>query len=256
MSKITERLTKLGQTERSGFGFGAHSTSTKVPVILIGMSIKKAGDAKDVDADLFILSAGSKGAAQSTAVKDADIWGVSVSGGSAKEIDAAVDAGADFVVVEGESAPGAALRDDDTAKGFVVAAEVTEDRAKAIDAGPFEFIVLEGSDLKLPLDVGAVLDIQEQLARYSSHVFLEVTEVPDQINLELLRDIGISVLIYKGGSISNEDLAILRKNIDLLEPKKQKNSAGATIPRAGESPARDDDENHDHDHDVDDDDWE
>lgn len=256
MSKITERLTKLGQTERSGFGFGAHSISTKVPVILIGMSIKKASEAKDLDADLFILSAGANGAAQSTVVKDVDIWGVSVSGGSAKEIDAAVDAGADFIVVEGESAPGAALRDDDTAKGFVVSAEVTEDRAKAIDAGPFEFIVLDGSDLKLPLNVGTVLDIQEQLARYSSHIFLEVIEVPDQINLELLRDIGISVLVYKGGSISNDNLSLLRKNIDLLEPKKQKSSAGATIPRAGESPAQDDDGNHDHDHDVDDDDWE
>ena len=107
MSKISERLTKLGQTERSGFGFGARATSTKVPVILIGMSIKKASEAANVNADLFILGADAKGAAQATAVKDAEIWGVSVSGGSAKEIDAAVEAGADFVVAEGESAPGA-----------------------------------------------------------------------------------------------------------------------------------------------------
>ena len=57
MSKISERLTKLGQIERSGFGFGARATSTKVPVILIGMSIKKASDAANVNADLFILGA-------------------------------------------------------------------------------------------------------------------------------------------------------------------------------------------------------
>jgi hypothetical protein len=256
LSKITERLTKLGQTERSGFGFGARATSTKVPVILIGISIKKASDAANVDADLFILAADSKGAPQATAVKDAEIWGVSISGGSAKEIDAAVEAGADFVIAEGESATGAALRDDDTAKGFVVSADVTEDRAKAIEAGPFEFLVLDGTGLKLPFNVGTVLDIQEQLARYSCHIFLNVTEVPDQINLELLRDIGISALIYDGGSISSEDLATLRKTIDLLEPKKQKSSAGATIPRAGESSAQDDDDDQDHDHDLDDDDWE
>ena len=254
MSKITERLTKLGQTERSGFGFGARATSTKVPVILIGISIKKASDAANVDADLFILAADSKGAPQATAVKDAEIWGVSISGGSAKEIDAAVEAGADFVIAEGESATGAALRDDDTAKGFVVSADVTEDRAKAIEAAPFEFLVLDGTGLKLPLNVGSVFDVQEELARYSCHIFLKVTEVPDQINLELLRDIGISALIYDGGSISSEDLATLRKTIDLLEPKKQKSSAGATIPRAGESSAQDDDD--DHDHDLDDDDWE
>jgi hypothetical protein len=218
------------------------------------MSIKKASDAANVNADLFILGPDAKGAAQATAVKDAEIWGISVYGGSAKEIDAAVEAGADFVVAEGESAPGAALRDDDTAKGFVVAPDVTEDRANAIEAGPFEFLILDGTDLKLPLNVGTVLDIQEQLARYSCHIFLKVTAVPDQINLELLRDIGISALIYEGGSISKEDLALLRNVIDLLEPKKQKSSAGATIPRPSESTAQDEEE--DHDHDLDDDDWE
>ena len=218
------------------------------------MSIKKASDAANVNADLFILGPDAKGAAQATAVKDAEIWGISVYGGSAKEIDAAVEAGADFVVAEGESAPGAALRDDDTAKGFVVGQDVTEDRANAIEAGPFEFLILDGTDLKLPLNVGTVLDIQEQLARYSCHIFLKVTAVPDQINLELLRDIGISALIYEGGSISKEDLALLRNVIDLLEPKKQKSSAGATIPRPSESTAQDEEE--DHDHDLDDDDWE
>jgi hypothetical protein len=63
-------------------------------------------------------------------------------------------------------------------------------------------------------------------------------------------------LIYEGGSISKEDLASLKKVIDLLEPKKQKSSAGATIPRAGESTAQDEEYDHDHDHDLDDDDWE
>lgn len=243
---------KLGQTERDGFGFGSRATSKKVPVILIGMSIKKPNDAKDVQADFFILAAGPNGAAQTTPVKDAEVWGVSISGGSVNEIDAAVDAGADFVVVDGESAPGAALKDNDTGKGFVVAADVTEDRSKAIDGGLFDFMILNGLDLNFPLSVATIFDIQEQLARYSSHIFLEVNEVPDQVHLELLRDIGISVLIYEGGSISDEDLGLLRKNIDLLEPKKQKISAGATIPRASESAAQDEDVNHDHDHDVDD----
>jgi len=256
LSKISKRLTKLGQTERSGFGFGARATSTKVPVILIGISIKKASDAANVDADLFILGADSKGAAQATAVNDAEIWGVSVSGGSATDIDTAVEAGADFIVVESESAPGAALRDDDTGKGFVVPTDVTEDRSKAIEASLFEFLILDGTDLNIPLKVGIVLDIQEQLSRYSCHIFLRVTAVPDQINLELLRDIGISALIYDGGAISNEDLSSLRKIIDMLEPKKQKSSAGATIPPAGESSAvRDEDDDLDHDHDLDDDDW-
>jgi hypothetical protein len=255
LSKISERLSKLGQTERSGFGFGASAKSTKIPVILVGVTLAKAADARDLEADIYLLSGNSNGAAQTTPVEGADIWGVSVSGGSAEDIDAAVEAGADFIVAEGESAPGAALRDDDSGKGYIVGPEVTEDRAKAIDSGPFDFLILDGSKLELPLTVGSVLDIQEQLAKYSRHVFLSMTEIPDQGNLELLRDIGISALLYDGNSTSSDQLKALRKSIDKLEPKKQKTTAGAVLPRGAEASGSDDDFD-DHDHDHDDEDWE
>ena len=88
MSKISERLNKLGHNERSGIGFGARTKSTKIPVILVGANIDSPDDAKGVDADIFILATDSKGATQKSAVKDADIWGVSVAAGSEKEITA------------------------------------------------------------------------------------------------------------------------------------------------------------------------
>lgn len=254
MSKISEILTKLGQTERSGFGFGARATNSKIPVILVGVLIDRSADAKGLGTDLFILTSGSGGAAQKTPVNGSDLWGVSISGGSAKDIDAAVEAGADFIVVDGESAPGAALRDDETGKGFVVGENVSEHRAKAIDAGPWDFLTLDASNMKLPLSVGAVLDIQEELAKYSSHIFLRMNEVPDKSNLELLRDIGISAFIYDGKSITKSDLNGLRADIDELEPKKQKSLGGAMLPRQGDSNAQEVDID-DHDHD-DDEDWE
>jgi hypothetical protein len=255
LSKISDRLTKLGQTERSGLGFGTRAANTKIPVILVGANIASAADSDGVDADLFILAANSNGTAQDSPVKDSELWGVSVAGGSGKDIDAAVEAGADFVVVEGESAPGAVLRDDDTGKGFIVGNAVSEDRSKAIDAGPFDFLILDGSKLSFPLSVGSMLDIQEQLARYSRHIFLNMTEIPDKENLELLRDIGISALIYDAKTADGKDLKGLRASIDELEPKKQKSTAGAMLPRTGESNQQDVDID-DHDHEHDDDDWE
>ena len=256
MSKISERLTKLGHTERSGFGFGAKAANTKIPVILIAANIDKPDDADGVDADLFILAPDSKGAAQSGSVKNADLWGVAVSAGSGDDIDAAIKAGADFVVVNGESAPGAALRDDEAGKGFVIGDAVSENRSKAIESGPFDFLILDGSELSLPLSVGSVLDIQEQLTRYSRHIFLQMAEVPDQVNLELLRDIGISALIYDAKSTSTVKIAGLRKAIDLLEPRKHKSSGGAMLPQAGDSSQSSDDHDDHDDHDHEDDDWE
>ena len=255
MSKISERLTKLGQTERSGFGFAAKAASTKIPVILVGVTVTDSAAAKGIEADLFVLSPDSTGAPQATPIEGADIWGAAVSGGTSKDIDATVESGADFVLVEGESAPGSALRDDETSKGFVVENDVSENRTKAINSSPFDFLILNGNDLTLPLNVGSVLDVQEELAKYSQHIFLSVSEIPDQENLELLRDIGISALIYDGKTTVSADLASLRKTIEQLEPKKQKSNAGATLPRSGESFAPEED-HEDHDHSDDDDDWE
>ncbi|MDP7486151.1 MAG: hypothetical protein QF476_08955 [Dehalococcoidia bacterium] len=241
MSIISERLTKLGHTERSGFGFGARAASIKTPVILVGATIDKPGDAKGVNADLFVLTTGKKGASQKIGLKDTELWGVLVAGGTGKEIDAAIEAGADFVVSEGESAPGAALRDDESGKGFVVGTDVSEDRSKAIDAGPFDFLILDGTAIEFPLSVGAVLDIQEKLVRYSHHIFLRMSDFPDQENLELLRDIGISALMYDTKTADASNLKSLRDAIDKLEPKKQKNSAEAVLPKSGESTSGDDD---------------
>ena len=80
-------------------------------------------------------------------------------------------------------------------------------------------------------------------------------EVPDKVNLELLRDIGISALVYDAKSTSTADLTDLRKSIDLLEPRKHKSSGSAMLPQVGDSSANNDDHD-DHDHEHDEDDWE
>ncbi len=253
MSKISDRLAKLGQIEQTGFGFGTRATGTKVPVMLVGVRIDNPVDAGSLSADFFILAPGSKGAAQTRPVKGVDLWGVAVSGGSGDSIDTATKAGADFIVIEGESVPGSALLDEDSGRGFVVGSEITDDRARAIDSSPFDFLILGETTVAMPLDVGATLDIREQLSRYSRHIFLKLNSVPEKSDLGALRDMGISALIYDSESAGKNDLAGLRKTIDGMKPKKHNTSAGAVLPRGDEA-------THRHDADIDDpdedEDWE
>jgi len=229
LSKISDRLAKLGQVEQTGLGFGVRSTGPKVPVILVGVRIEKPADAGSLNADFFILAPGSKGAAQTHPVKGVDLWGVAVSGGTGDAIGSATKAGADFVVIEDESAPGAALLDEDIGRGFVVGSEVTDDRARAIDSSPFDFLILGGTRVAMPLDVGATLDIREQLSRYSRHIFLKLEGMPEKSDLETLRDMGVSALIYDSDSAGKNDLEGLRQIIDKLEPKKHRASTGGAV---------------------------
>ena len=235
MSKIADRLTNQGQTERTGLGFGVRSVSRKIPVILVVVTINKPTDIEVLVADVFILSAGPKGAPKTKTLKDADLWGVALAGGTDSNITTAVGMGADFLVIEAESTPGSALRDDDTGKGLVVDLNISKKRAKAIDNGPFDFLILDGTFIDLPLNVGGFLELQEQLANYSLHIFLRLTQIPSNQDLELLRDIGISALLYDFKAVEKIEFTALKESIDQLEPKKDKSSTPAVLP-SGESP--------------------
>ena len=103
------------------------------------------------------------------------------------------------------------------------------------------------------MNVGAALDVQQQIEAYSNHVFLQVTQVPEGQDLELLRDIGVSGLIYGSESAKELDLEELRKSIGLLEPRKQKTHAGAVLPGTGNSSTTQEADYEDYD---DDEDWE
>jgi len=232
LSKISDRLSKLGQTETIGFGFGVRSLTRKIPLILTAVTIHKPTDIKDLDADLFIISDGLQ---QPKKLIGPDIWGVSVSDRSESDIDALVSSGADFLLIEKDSAPGVFLCGEDTGKGFVVDWDLPEKRAKAVDNGPFDFLILDASSLNLPLDVRGVLDLQEQISYYSRHIFLRLTQLPTNQDLELLRDIGISALLYDISDVKTTGFANLKESIDKLEPRKEKRAAPAVLPSSGSS---------------------
>ena len=230
MSKISDRLAKLGQTETTGFGFGARSLTRKIPVILTAVTVHKPKDIKGVGADIFIMPEGSTLMPKIKALREAAIWGVAVSDRYESDIDALVDSGADFLVIEAESTPGSVLCGGDTGKGFIVDWNLSKKRAKAIDNGPFDFLILEGTSISFPLSVGGVLELQEQIAYYSRHIFLRLTQLPGDSDLELLRDVGISALLYDVSDAKATEFAKLRESIDRLEPRKEKSSAPAVLP--------------------------
>ena len=230
MSKISDRLAKLGQTETTGFGFGARALAIKIPVILTAVTVHKPQDIQDVDADVFMVPYGSIDGSNSKTLEEVDIWGVSVSDKHDFDIDALVGSDPDFLVIETESTPGSVLCGADTGKGFVVDWSLSENRAKAIDNGPFDFLILDGSSIMFPLSVGGVIELHKQIAYYSRHIFLRLAQLPGDTDLELLRDIGISALLYDVSDAKATKFAKLRDSINRLEPRKDKKSAPAFLP--------------------------
>ena len=65
---------------------------------------------------------------------------------------------------------------------------------------------------------------------YSRHIFLRLTQLPNDSDLELLRDTGISALLYDVSDAKVTEFAKLRDSINRLEPRKDKRSAPAVLP--------------------------
>jgi len=253
LSKISDQLSKLGHVERSGFGFGTKSVSTKIPVILVGVEETELSKVAQKSVDFAIVSSLPKeliGDSKS----DVDIpVGISVT--AKTKIEDIFESKADFVVIAADEAPGSALKDNDLGKGYVVQGELSEDRVKAVDNGPFDFVVVDGTSLSLPINVGEAFRLQEAIQPYSRHIALRVSTAPGKDDLELLRDMGVSALLFGSGT-SESTLSELREQIDQIEPRKSRNNASAVIPstndRSGARPG-DVEGDHDHDHDEDDD---
>ncbi|MSQ08906.1 MAG: hypothetical protein EXR44_06370 [Dehalococcoidia bacterium] len=232
MSKLSDRLTNLGQAVPQKMGFGQVREKKRNPVVLIVGVVEsngKTGPAGEF-ADIFLLRS-KKGGKPATVKPDREgLWGVAISDCTVGDLASLKEAGCDFILIESESASGAALRDDGLGRGFVVPDGVTENRAHAIDDLPLDYLLLRGLSSKWPVTVGGALDLQEKVSMFTKHIFLEINAAPSKEDLELLRDMPVSALVVDLGVQDAQELQALKKAISELEPRKQRSELVAVLP--------------------------
>ena len=232
MSTLVDRLQRLGQIERSGFGFGASAQQKKVPTILVGV-IRGDNDSVTEDSPDFLVLDSCPDTTQIASLnKQQSIWGMFVGSDNRTKADQAGKIGADFLIVIDESAPASIILENDLANGFLIDRDINKHRAKAIDAIGFDFFILDGKSVEMPLTIRSVLDIQEQLTRYSAHALLRLDQIPDAESLEIFRDLGISGILLNDSELKDGDLKSLRSTIADIQPKKSNGNVGASLPNS------------------------
>ena len=232
MSKLSDKLSQLGRAAPARIGFGQMSVGDRTPVILmIGVGDAGAASAASVDAVLQPAKADGRPSITSPG-KNSELWGSALTDVSAEDLDSLKDAGGDFLLIESDDAPGIALRDDDLARGYVVPDGLSEEQARAVEDAHFDFLVLRQSGISWPLTVGAALALQERVSTYSGHIFLQIDSLPTVDDLQLLRDLPVSVLMIDLASVDASRLKKLREAIAELEPRKERTNTTALIPGA------------------------
>ena len=240
MSKLTDRLNKVGQSAPSPIGFGTASRRQEEPtILLIGQTtaedLLKSGAKVTDDLDAVIVSTDKVDAGHLEkigAALEGHVWGIetaSIDGEGAELIE---EKGADFVVFAPEGTSAAVLNVEELGKILTVGSDLDEDTGSGIQGLEIDALKLSlDSDLQ-PLTVAKLIELQTIQGVTNSPVILVVPSELNSGEIESLRDIGISALLVDLSA--GEQAANLKETIMNLPRRRSRSrsrSRDAAVPQ-------------------------
>jgi hypothetical protein len=205
------------------------SAREKTPVMLV---IGRAQDAKAGDSLVDAVLTPSSATAPEKDGKG-PAWGVTVAAGDSLDAAKLKESGCQLILVESGRAPASVLLDEEVCKGMTVEHGLPDQRIRAIEDSPFEFLVYRPSSISLPLTVEGMIELQELISSFSKHIFLELSEAPGESDLDLLKQMPVSAIVLDLDKVSADTVKSLKESIAKLEPRKQKPERSPLVPLSG-----------------------
>jgi hypothetical protein len=146
------------------------------------------------------------------------VWGVSAPGIDQERMASLKDAGCDFVVFD-SSANAAVLNDEDLGKIMRVGKDLSEGAAAAIHDLPIDGALLTADDLRLPLSVQDLIDIESVRGMLGKPFMVDVPTDLSTPELEVIRDTGTAALAV---DILSKAVRELAERVDSLKPKRHR----------------------------------
>ena len=206
-----------------GFGAAARRDDVSRSMLLLGtvtlrgMSRVSTVRKKLVDALLITLdSEDSKELTDNADSLEGLIWGVSASRIDQERIATLKEAGCDFVVFD-TSANATVLNDEDLGKIMRVGKDLSEGSAAAINDLPIDGALFTIDDLRLPLSVQDLIDIESVRGMLGKPFMVDVPTDLSTPELEVIRDTGTAALAVDVLSKAVRELA---ERVDSLKPKR------------------------------------
>lgn len=200
MSKLTEKLRKVGQSESSSIGFGFHSTRTKSLSLLVVAELspedtQAAQEALLAGADALLFRAGAAGDITQLLSVAGDVpVGVTLGDGESD-----LPTGIDFLLAASLTTPASVLHLDGPGKLLVLDAEWSDATLRAVEGLPVDGVLVR---LSGPFTIETWLRCLRfgALARKTLLVALDNPE--DRDALRSLRDAGVSAVVVPVGAIA------------------------------------------------------
>ena len=237
MSKLIQRIERLGKDTPAPLGFGAATRRKPNPTMVLLAStsnLKAINKLEGVSMDglLFSMesSTGVELAKAASTLKDVP-WGYQVENPTADQIKGLVEAGCDFITVTGLDAPLEALRNDDIGKFLVVSSELKEEQAHSLEVLPVDAVIYADS-ISSPLNLETLLKLAAVRGEIGSAFLLPVKGRLSAWELECLREIGIEGVIVDLESTDTNELKNLNQSIlDLPRRRPRNDFSSPSLPR-------------------------
>ncbi len=243
MSKLADAIQRTLRIDSIPMGFGAARAAPKASM-LVGL-ISTAAAVEGADVLLLELSAFSreKIATARTAAGSAAL-GVRIASVDAAGARAAKAAGADFLLVEADATPAAALLEEDL--GYVLALPSQMDDAflRSLEALNLEALYLDS--VPSPLTIARQIELNRIAMLGRKPLVCKVAASATKEELQCLRNAGCAAVLTAGAPA---DAAKLRETVMSLPPRRQRREDRpvVSLPRGRAAAAADDDDDDDDD---------
>ncbi|HUF54823.1 MAG TPA: hypothetical protein VMR52_13820 [Dehalococcoidia bacterium] len=200
MSKLSDKIRKIGKTEPAPMGFAAVATREKPATLLCVVRLAdggKAAEAASNGADIVIVEE----AAKLKGLDKADGAVVGVSGEFDQEAARELrKSGVDFIVVPGAAAPAAGLLEEKVGRVLAVAEDADDTTLRLIGDLGLDALLISAPEL--PLTVERLLAVRRVSVLAHTALLVAVPADIDGVSLRLIRDSGAAgVVIDDAGSV-------------------------------------------------------
>jgi hypothetical protein len=266
MSKLGDSIRRTLRTSSVPIGFGrapqgATDRSLVVSVVFSSLSADRAREAVSKGADTCLFAVPDPKEAELEKVLEAlgeTPGGLLTQRADRSSLDRLADLGLDYVALEPEIAPAAALLHPRLGRVLIVADDLSDSHLRTLEAMSLEAVFLRswtGS-----LTVRAQMELQRIAGFSRKPLMLPVQPVIESPDLEALREAGVAVLAIDGDRREDlEALSALKQAVQSLPPRRRGRDERpeAILPSAQAlAGAEQDEEEDDDDDDDDEEDWE
>lgn len=243
MSKLLDKLEKSQKDYGGKLGFNKDNKEKVYPQILIvGKYSSYPVQSKANEQLVSLMDAVVFQSNLPTQIKDtvsklptyikALPWGVWPPSIKAADVTSLKKDNCDFIVSNIENTPIEALRESSTARIIEIPSTLDERILRSVDDLPVDGFLLQISSKLATKPVETLLEITTVRSMVSKYLFVEFMTTPAEKYVDILKEVGIDVLIIDPTVVTTKQLTLLRTAlIDLPKRTGRATKSAATVPQ-------------------------